>query len=170
MAVKSVSELNEVTTLNDDDLFMVSTKDGSGNYSSSNKLTYGSLKSIMPSGSGSGSPFFQLSSGYKLTELTVTIDRDSLLVCIVSRYSGSRTDCEFSINGISYMATTNKGDTTIANGYGFFDTTVFDEFGDGNFSCVDRYFLKRGDIVVFKDSISSSRARIYPIIYTESHQ
>lgn len=63
MAVKSVSELNEVTTLNDDDLFMVSTKDGSGNYSSSNKLTYGSLKSLMPSG-GSGSPFFQLSSGY----------------------------------------------------------------------------------------------------------
>ena len=71
MAVKSVSELNEVTTLNDDDLFMVSTKDGSGNYSSSNKLTYGSLKSLMPSGSGSGSgsPFFRLSS---VTSTTLT--------------------------------------------------------------------------------------------------
>ena len=60
MAVKSVSELNEVTTLNDDDLFMVSTKDGSGNYSSSNKLTYGNLRNGISAGGLGGSGVFHL--------------------------------------------------------------------------------------------------------------
>ena len=68
MAVKSVSELNEVTTLNDDDLFMVSTKDGSGNYSSSNKLTYGSLKDMVGYSRGSGwsSGMFEANNLYDL--------------------------------------------------------------------------------------------------------
>ena len=52
MGLSAVSELPEVSTINDQDLLMVSHTDDGVNYTS-NKLTYAALKSAVEGGSGS---------------------------------------------------------------------------------------------------------------------
>lgn len=52
MGLSAVSELPEVSTISDQDLLMVSHTDDGVNYTS-NKLTYGALKSAVEDGSGS---------------------------------------------------------------------------------------------------------------------